>query len=857
MHFSALPRDIFVEICAYLGDEVAFLLYAGDRLLTSKLRALQRLSVRIGKKGGFLSFKPLYSLLDYFISLNHLQISSSDSQQLWKEKLKPEKLPSSLTHLKLDFWNSANTYLSRASLYKALPNLTSLQLAQTIHESTQPRSNDDVSILELKESPPSLRHLRIQTGRSHFMHINDLFNLPTTLETFTFGGLLSMDCLNGPTDFRRFGHLTTLHLNLTAHSGGNSPFRIHLPPTITDLAMERCFNLDMKDFCWHRLLPQLRTLLWRCKAPAKWEWLLEFPYTLRSIAVNFPSTVYLPPSTLADIITTLTSRNDNFLAFGTCDRMVPARLTKFFCLESYTIPSAFEPLFGAPIRSTYLEKLNEAYINAKSSMDEVSIVNRTATCVERRFLLSPVPKAFSSLLTPSLVRSLSKTLQSLIVELECHLGDTLRQEDLKHFSGLRTLKILTSHSKISTNLLSNILPPSVTRVRADVLIINSPLSLPHLERLKITQSAVDISWMPTLPSTLKRLNVRLTRPIDIHRKMDRDALLSFPRGLRRLSLRLDDEIRRHGIACPPKDLGIDLNALSSKAYHIKRLTEESEALELLTRNLSLIRLNVPNYAPKRSPQMSIYEELPDTIHNWLSMRIPFYRLFKWEHVRSRSVSAPISDDFINPKLNALSRTELSVLSTTLSHDSQSAQQLLQEQYLARRDIYIERSVGENVRKRKQKIAAEASLHWYLLAAFHISNLIIYGLYWALTGENLINRLCSLFAGKYSFASSIAISSILSHHEAAFGVLATLYKDLNFISSIIIAPFALWRLFKEIPKRSFSFSLLAPRIIYPGGITPLSILAYVGLAWPYSTVPWIGPIVGEWLLIWSTTHLLNG
>lgn len=863
MLLSALPQEILQQICDHLGDEVAFLLATGDRSLASKLKSLQRLSIILGKGAGFLSFYPLYSLLDSFASLKSLEVYSSDPQQLWTEKLKPKRLPSSLTRLKLGFWNSVVTYIDRASLYQALPNLLSLELVQELHPLTA-KADTGQHMTTFNTLPSTLRHLRLLAGKHSIVSSVYFTKLPTSLETFSFDGVFSTPTSSLMetflTDLQRYDQLSTLHIVISHYSKYIPPVKLRLPPSITDLSVQKGRGFDMGDFCWSLHLPHLRTLVWRSTDPAKWEWFLEFPYSLRSISANFESIENLSPSALADLITTLTARNDNHASLGPSsinqptNLFVPARMTYLGCLEGSHLPYFFKFLYGTSVRLSYLEVINEDFKNAKKPTDEIAQLDRSTSVVEKRYLLAPIPKVFSSLLTPELLTSVAKPLLSLLVELECHLSDTLTQRDMKHFSSLKTLKILTSKSKVSTLLLSNILPPSVTRIRADHLIINAPLEHTHLERLKIT-SPVDVTWIPTLPATLKRLDLHLLVPIDIRRKSHRDALLSFPSALRRLSLRIDQQkFGRQGLVCPPGDFNSGTHPSTSNTYRNKRVADESEALELLTRNLRLVRLHVDVYMPMRPNTMSLYEELPEVIHNWLSMRIPFYRLCRWEPVLSRSMRVAIADDFIDSKIEALSATSLSVLSTSLSANNPAipAQSLLQERYLTRRGIYVERYNGENIRKRKRSIASEPSLHWYLLTAFHVSNLLVYGFHWAMTGENVFSHLYGLCTGNTSILSSIATHSWISLPLAFLGSFGHVYKDLNAISSAIIAPYALRRLIKEVPRSS---SLLAPINPYPGGISPLTILMFVFFSWPYSPVGWLGPIVAEWFLMWATSFLL--
>lgn len=801
----SLPRDILHALFDFLpGDSSINLLRSGDRTLWLKLATLKRLRIVLGQSGGFLSFNCVYALLPRFSALESLSISAFDLHQLCNKKLKPRRLPTSLKSLTLAFHDAVYSYINNERLFSSLPNLTALDLQQTRHKSI--REGTSAPLLSLASIPASIHSLRIMGAFGYFYHA-DLELLSKNLVKFECDSRLENDGyarVLTHLDLSRFQSLASLDIVFGAFVTLSSSA---YPSTITSLSLGGLGNSFDRtpDFQWSRAFPLLRSLhVTTPDVQIRWSWLLEMPISMRHITGHMQSFDALSEAERCDFLITLTARNDNYksgiLPIADQTLLVPALLRT---LKASPLPLALIPIF------TEIEEL-AIHVDSGASNDPINLLlHQTAfdgvfdmgrlkqlsftgpaqllriprnmeTGKERSFPstlesfrwigTSPLPLAFWNAL-PSTIRELD------MVQLPIETPKTM-----KRFTCLTSICLLESDSDISSAELNDLLPDSVTLLDINWLEPTEPLRLPNLTSLAIHSSGVHLSWISTLPSSLTKLKVKLREPIDVSKPEHQAALLSFPRNLKRLRLKKGPDFMVAGGSLTG-GLMRERNRIVNGKYvasvpNLRQLSEESTYLELMTRNLNLIRFEISMVDISGTYGPLSYEAR----HHWLSVRIPFYRLFNREPVSSRALS---TDSYYQKRVNALGHTNISFLKSLSSGTFSRFQQL----YYGARGM-VEPGLPSETARQKIKIRASSKLHWHWLTLYYLTTIAIYGARCYMGYQTFVGRLWN------GPKLDLSFGGFTQSPRASLTTFQHLYIDLNFASSVIGLPIALMRLRKE-------------------------------------------------------------
>lgn len=341
---SFLSFDCLEHICRLVGRDVTTLVLTGDALLLSKLKLLKSVKVVLGNNGGFETYSLLYSLLTHFTALQSLIIKPVLRRQMKILALKPEKLPTSLTSLKLSYTDAVVDFVANDAFFQALPHLLSLKLDQP-----QGRTARKRFFLSLAKIPSSLRCLSL-TGISSFISISPLEfkHLPTLMEEFYSDGvvetkeeettsLLSLHelgarigviphpIINGiqggirignetyrsQMELNRFTSLYTLLLNI---GPSTCMFADDYPSTITKLDLEASDGgfLRRKSWKWNAHFPSLQSLYLGAQITFTWKEFLELPVSMRYLTASFQDWKDLTEEDQLFIFDSLASRNESF-----------------------------------------------------------------------------------------------------------------------------------------------------------------------------------------------------------------------------------------------------------------------------------------------------------------------------------------------------------------------------------------------------------------------------------------------------------------------------------------------------------------------------------------------------------------
>lgn len=830
---SALSVDCLSLICHYCDYETVKLIYSGDRRLQARLRPLRSLEVRLGYFGGYVSFEPLYALLGYFSSLKKLSVESHYENQLWIKKLKPERLPSSLESLRLDFWRAIALYLNRPSLYASLPNLRCLELNQPRHISTRTAYGSDY--LSFALIPSSLRELRLANAINQFFTTaQDLEHLPSALEVFQFDGEVYGDKLRSgiQLDFRRFHSLHTLAIRLDRFAETSA---LTYPSTLTDLDIEADagFNLEDSSFSWHLAFPSLSKLS-LLSGSFKWRWLLDMPFSVRSIQARFEPFYGLSAADQQDIVSTLAARNDNFASLKTKyrpERMVPSQVHH---VVSYTFDSPPEPIsalftgahgldmgYGSEtpdakayeasdeLKGTIIPERSLTFINdhlAFPNLRELIFTDTSPHGVQ--FGTDPItrkPRKFASSLTDFswhvMEAPLTATLLQHLIPLQlayvlrtltCTLADDVHDRfHLSRFSQLHTVEIFRrgfqdDTAQMTSSRLSDLLPPSVAILKIDQLNFDAPLTLPTLEMLTVTQP-IDLTALTLLPLQLQILFAALEAPIDVSNKNHCDALLSLPRGLRRLRIERSPTMAESIGLKSVDGMGIVFTKQTINNSLSKRVSDQCLALELLTRNLKrLIELDFPVISLPSDESLI----QPQSVQAYLFLRIPFLNVISSQPdllgIRSKSAACI---PHARRMISALAPTSISAVNFIPDNASMAHQFKFDEMFMESKGL-VRTRFQDNSKCLKKDIAAEKTLFWSAVLAYHVFTIFIYGFVaWLYGRDTYIHR----FASGNFHLDFTGVTRDLSTWVPSCVIAAS---DLSLISSLLGLPLAIGRLRRE-------------------------------------------------------------
>lgn len=822
---TSLPREVLQDLFDFLlGDSSINLLRCGDRTLLLKLASLRRLRIVLGQSGGFLSFDCVYALLSRFTALESLSISAFDHQQLWKKKLKPRLLPTSLKSLTLAFHDAVYAYLTNAKLYSSLPGLHSLTLQQSRHKSireatTPPR-------LSLGSIPASIHHLRILGVFAYYYHA-DLERLSSNLCTFECEGRMentSYSRAETHVDLSRFRSLSTLNISFGSFISLSSNA---YPSSLTSLRLGGLGNTFQlaSNFHWASAFPSLQSLhVYTPDVQIKWLWLLDLPVTMRHISGNMQAFNALSEAERCDLLITLNARNDNYkrngLSFADQPLLVPSLLRTLTptsaplplaLISIFTEIEVLELLFDAPgpQPDPYVVILHQ------TAFDGVFAMNR----LKKLILRGPVhtlkiprdvetgkelgfPSTLESFhwsgaeLPPAFWTALPSTLRELDMLKLC-VGDSL-----KRFTQLTSLPQLSTPEGMHTSSaqLNDLLPESVTLLNLDWIDATEPLRLPNLTSLGLHWSGVNLAWIATLPPSLTQLRVSLKEPIDVTNSAHRAALLSFPRNLKRLHLKKGPDFMKVG-GSVSGGLMVERNTVVngehvSPAAHLLQLKEENTYLELMTRNLNLVRLKV-SFVPISGTYGPISYQ---TKHEWLTVRVPFWRTLYPDYVPPRALS---TDGVYKQRVAALARTNISYVKSLSLGTFSRFQQL----YYAARNMVMP-GVPAEVIPSKITLRNAPQLHWHWLTLYYLTTIAIYGVRYYMGSQTFIGRLWN------GPKLDLSFGGITHSPRSSLATFQQLYIDLNFASAVIGLPMALTRLGKE-KSAKWSRDCPAPHTRYIG------------------------------------------
>lgn len=830
MPLSGLSFDCLSQICDLAGNATSKLIISGDRRLQARLRPLKSLEVALGIEGGYLSFEPLYALLSYFSALKQLSVKSCTAQQLYLKKLRPEKLPSTLESLKLNFWRAVSIYLDRPSFYASLPNLRALELSQTKHFSSQDYA---ATLLSLEHVPSSLRELRILNAQDQFFILaEDLEYLPRALEAFDFDGDIYGVLNDPPTHFniQRFHSLHSLKIQTNSAFEANAR---DYPPTITHLEINTPFGFQFENssFSWHKAFPSLVHLA-VLHDTFQWSWLLEMPFSIRTIHADFEPFHKLSAMKQQDVLSTLTSRNDNFASLKTHykpELMVPSQMTRLAFLSGEALPDGFEALFTGvqrlemgyspqqsdsayqasdALKGTILPEKPLKFLNECLSYPHLREVNLTdnsqygiqlvvdpLTGLPRK--LAPSLYSFCwSVQTPATAELLEHflpfALQYSLKSLRCSFAEDISgPSHLARFSTLEEVHILQKGphglvSEMTSSRLSEIIPSTVSIVDIDLITFDAPLTLHHLDALTIT-GPIDLSCIHLLPNRLEILQIALREPIDVYNEKHRAALLSFPLTLKRLRIARDDIMDGYEETLQGK--GIVFNKQTIRSSLSKRVADQCTALELLTRKLkSLIELDIPVIA---LPDDESFIQ-PQSIKAYLFLRIPFLNaiLPQPDLLGTRSKRAACLP-YTRPMVSALKSTSISTVNFIRDGASTMHQQKFDELFMESKGLIASR-MSENPKAQKRENALEKAVFWSVALLYHLCTIIFYGFSYSSRPTMIL----SILNGQ-SLPVDLSDLSNLSD---------TVLSDASFLSSLLGLPRAIVRLRREL-RSNWNFATL--------------------------------------------------
>lgn len=866
MHLTYLTRDVLHEICHFIGPDVALLLFTGDKSLERKLKSLRSLSVELGRKGGYVSFVPLYSLLTPFSALESLDISSFDGAQLWQKKLLVGKLPSTLRHLKLHFWDAIQTHAVHHPLFHTLPNLTSLDLREKVNPG-EPKSSSNRLLLDF--IPSTICELRL-SGVMSIPH-TELDKLPSHLKVLLLDGL---KVTNGDytqpmafLDFRRFTSLNTLKIKLD-HATTTSEYAF--PSTITYLDLAFRPGLVTPPVFRPSDFPTLKSLYWTLSERITWETIMELPFTTREIMVTLEPFELLPEAERLNIITMLTSRNDNWAAFGGHqDYLVPSRVSRLR-LPSTDLPPSLLALFSGLESCTTGNRIRTTipieYMVTVFSLPNLRTLSYSPTTPIKGatawdFPLNPAtgrPINFSKLLvkfhfkpasplTSRDIQSLPEVLRNTLYSFSGLPSPDIGPQGLRIFPSLRVVKWTHTQGIISVSHIEAVLPDTVTdlTISTKKLQFDVPIRIPSLKHLKIV-TEIEPEHLSMISAPLTSLKVTLREPFDLSNPDHRIALLSFPRGLRYLTI--EKGISFYSPFRPKciklSELGVVVNSRyrSVQPTRSQLLADENEAFELLVRNLKLIKLKVPAVQLMRDRPMTFLEELPDAFHNWASMRIPFYQLiFRDPVLAGPRLHAPVSSSVVNKRVIALAHADFSVVDN--GGDSMHGDKKFTELYLESKGIILAKYEEIDRRDQKRAIAVEVFHSLAFISVYDVAFLTVYAARWYLGYDSLLKRLWNA-----NLSTGLSVSLISDYYSSSSWLALSLFvlTDMKVLSALLGLPFALKRIYARLKAKPDIMSYI-PHF----KATMLHIILAVIFSWSFTPLPIVGPLIAEWTLFWES------
>lgn len=244
-----LSADLWSVLPAFLhsGDLIR-LISIGAPLLTSRISHHGRHLKLTWNSTRYLDFEEVYATLRRFDLVYSVDFQRCFTKKLHWTPVHLHGWPSSLTSLKLQFFDSINTLMGSGGLNLTLPNLEVLQLSQDMR-----KWSDKVKSVNFRGLPSCLRVLRLSYPDYLFTAVSQLENLPAQLEELHLD-FLGKSC--SEEDLGRDVHeLLEGKVNLPA-----------LPPSITSLYLKH-----NTSWSWHidwLILPRsLRTLELPSDAP--------------------------------------------------------------------------------------------------------------------------------------------------------------------------------------------------------------------------------------------------------------------------------------------------------------------------------------------------------------------------------------------------------------------------------------------------------------------------------------------------------------------------------------------------------------------------------------------------------------
>ena len=784
-----------------------------------KLRRLKSLKVVLGENGGYLDFTRLYSQLGLFDELESLSVESFDDQQLWKKKLKVNKLPSTLTHLRLSFHHCVFLYLNHPKLYASLPNLTSLELRQSRHMTDW--NSQSSRILECTFLPRSLRSLRIFGGIGALqLSVQHFETFPSSLETLEFDGKVWVDnrgSFPSTIDLSRFKALQTLRVHFDRYA---TILSTTYPPTITDLALN-CNNDSFQisdSFSFIESFPELRSLTWRMDTSFEWPWIARLPASLRYLSAKFNDFSLLSSEAKHELVEVLASRNDNFKTFGLQQPYLVPSLVEVEDLFQRSFPRILLPFFTR-LRTT---KIIFSDINAQMMHDKPLYTNDPPIDIETFHSLSHLTHlqqlTLSGNITPVLLKWMDHKglqfpplltalhwrcpthipglfLDALPTNMKSIEGAAIVELSMPKLARFHSLLTLSFNIAIedahppSVALLNQRIPLSVTKLDLTNIQTDSPLDLPNLLHLAVDGEGVDLLWIPTLPQSLTSLDVRFKSGIDLRNSEHVLAALSFPRNLKRLHIlsRYSDPDDAYALSTP-QDLGLVFSAAlhpsnpGHKSYDLSlnsRADAECAVLEAITRNLpKLIRLKFKTMA---FPQNQMREPTGQ-VKQWMMMRIPFLRLLNrqihpWA-LEKKEKEANLY--FTQSLIKHLASTQISAISSEgLGYNTIKS-------FFDHRGIYVCATEKERVQV-KTMIAAEPTLQWFSFSAYYLTIISLYAIHSYFGYQNLL---------QYTWENPNSLMHLVPFN-ASFRdwrtVFSKLFMDLSLVSAVATLPFTIYKL----------------------------------------------------------------
>lgn len=875
---AGLSFDCLTIICDLARHDTVNLIMCGDRLLQAKLRSLKSLEVKLGMNGGYVRFEPLYAVLEYLPSIKTLSVASSSVQQIWLKKLKSSRLPSSLESLRLDFWRAVTTYLARPSFYASLPRLRCLELSQFPHATQR---SEKLEHLTFKAIPSALREIRIlKAGKQSALDTGELQHLSSELEVFEFDGVM-YDRPGTPVNWRRFPSLRILRMSTTVHLRASAT---DFSSNLTDLHIDTTagFNIEESTFLWHVAFPSLARLYFAA-TPFKWRWLLDMPYSVRSIQAKFESFGQLPVTDQQDILLTLASQNDNFAKLDGRHKpklLVPSQLNDIKAVASEAVPNDILRLFtgvrcinincrdSSPNASAYddTDDLKGTILNTESAAAikeeltrprprELTVMDMSRHGVQLG--IDPItrkPRKFATTLTDfswTFTQALlnATLLQHLIPSqlayalrtLTCNFADDVHGAfHLSRFPQLNSLIVFSSErqprqhgpARMTSSRLTGLLPPSVTNLVIDRIIFDSPLALPHLRNL-VLLTPLDITNIPLLPTGLRILSFILQAPIDVSNKTHCDALLSFPRSLVGIVIIMDRSATlaaSYGVE-NLDGMGMVFTKQSLQQSLSRRVDDQCHALELLTRNLKcLVDLHVPVIALPDLESMILPQ--PQTFLAYFYVRIPFLHLLMHPPELLGGRSNPIQGSvYIRQMVSTLAPTSISAVKLTTVDTSGKHQARFDEMFMESRGHVVPERLAD-VKRRKIENASEHPLFWFAVLVYHFTMILIAGL----SASWLREEAYEPYA--YHALLNFDFSHVTMEPHTWLPIAWVVYRDANLISSLIGLPNAIGQLRRKTSSKWSFFQLTVPlhRI---GMYFTLVLASFLPCIWlSYHTLNWL-------------------